>query len=427
MNTGSEAPFINSTDTENTPKINPPPPIQVLTASEFKQLVRDGKTSELKNADIVTCGTFGVMSGTSLIVSFKAADPGIFERADFVSFNGISAAIGPCPNENNGYIDAIIFGTSVSSKNKNYGGGHLCKDFVLGKEISVQIISNSKSHSNPDSFILEKTITIKDLETARIIVTRGAFQNYSAFVNCTPESFETIFSVLPMPGNAEFATVSGCGEINPLQNDPKLCHHKPGTAVLLNGVPGVIIGTGTRSRSDHPNLSIYADLFHMNPDLMGGFITSKGAECLTSIATAIPVSDDETLNALCILDSDISLPISEIHDRVPFTAGTYADVWTNTDRFIHIDLIQCIHCSECAAQKLCPMEALSSSGIPNKDCVSCLTCTVSCQYGVYTANGGTLSVHGKSIPIKLRQSDRNRGEQAASLLKDEILNGRWRF
>lgn len=402
--------------------------IKVMTASELKEKIRNGTPPALEEVDVVTCGTFGIMSGTAAVFSFQMTEPGTFKKADSLKLNGIPAAVGPCPNESNGFVDAIVYGTAVSETLKNYGGGHLFKDLVSGKTIQAAVQSDGK--------LFEKEVTLQDFNTARMIVTRGAFQNYSAFVNGSEKPVQTIFSVTGLNGKFSEATVSGCGEINPLQNDPFLKHHAPGTPVLLNGARGIILGTGTRSTKEKPNLSMAADMFSMNPDLMGGFMTAAGPECLTSAATAIPVTDSETYSNLQITDDKILLPLSEIKDRQPIGFGTYANVWTGTDRRIRVHRDKCKNCGAggnsdacendiCAAVLNCPVNAITESGGILKECVSCLTCTISCPNGVYTADGGILKLNGLTIPIHLRQSDRNRGEAACLLLKKEIELGRW--
>ncbi|WNY28047.1 hypothetical protein MmiEs2_02270 [Methanimicrococcus stummii] len=391
--------------------------IRVMTASEFKTKIREGKIPAIDEIDAVTCGTFGIMSGTIAVFSFQATEAGVFGKAKSVFFNGVPTVIGPCPNENNGFIDLIVLGTAVSKDSEKYGGGRLFKDLVLRRAILAEIETDN------DSFT--KTLTIDDFNTARIILTRGAFKNYTAFVNVSDESVSTIFSVRPLKGESEEATVSGCGEINPLQNDPFLKHHKPGTFVLINGAPGIIIGTGTRSTKDKPNLSAAADMFEMNPDLMGGFVTAKGAECLTSVASVIPITDTETYAALQITDEKISLPIIDVSSRRIVAETTYAAVWKGVDAEISVSPEKCNRCGECAAAAFCPTGAISDSCIVSDECVFCLSCTSACPNGVFTADGGSLFVNGKTVPIRLRQSDRRRGEKAASLLKSEIEFGRW--
>ena len=165
----------------------------------------------------------------------------------------------------------------------------------------------------------------------------------------------------------------------------------------------------------------------MDPDLMGGFITSKGPECLVSVATAIPVTDEQALADLCVTDDQIPLPVADIQTRVPFASASYADVWTGTDRFIHVSPDKCRHCAVCTARSACPVRTIGDAGAVGTACVSCLTCVSACPGGVYEAAGGTLTVEGRRIPVGLRQSDRNRGEKAAALLKSFIREGRWVF
>ena len=71
---------------------------KVYTASEFKDMVRRRDPSS-READVVTCGTFGVMSGTMAILCVPVAEAGTFKRADTITLNGVPATVGPCPNE----------------------------------------------------------------------------------------------------------------------------------------------------------------------------------------------------------------------------------------------------------------------------------------------------------------------------------------
>jgi len=417
--------------------MSPEKPV-VMTASEFKQLVRDNKEIDLSTVDVVTCATFGIMSGTMAFFSFFAANPGTFKKAISISFNGISGFVGPCPNESNGWVDAVFYGTSVSESDSKYGGGHLFKDIVSGKMIEI-ILKVSSDSDKISTLTLYKNIN--DFKTARMITTRSSFKNYTAFTNLTDRDITTIFSVLPLKSNSKEATVSGCGEINPLENDPALKHHKAGTKVLLNGSIGFILGKGTRSE-EKPNLSISSDMKDMKPHLMGGFVTSAGPECMSCVATAIPVDDFETLDFLKITDENIKLPVACVSDRVPFDFATYADVWQNTGRNIKYIKENCLSCKICDAESFCPVSAinLNSSNIVSNDCVSCLTCLSSCKHGAFKLysdcfknekenenekekDSGTLKLKSGKYSISLRQSDRNRAEAASKLLKDMIEKG----
>ncbi|MDR3102360.1 MAG: methanogenesis marker 16 metalloprotein [Methanocalculaceae archaeon] len=389
----------------------------VWTVSEFKKHIRASDAVTPEDVDVVTCGTFGVMSGTAAVLAFQAADAGSFTHATKLTLNGVPAHIGPCPNENNGHVDAIVYGTTGSNR-PGYGGGHLFADLVAGNFVEAQI--------DTDTGTTTKSVRLSDMSAAKMIVTRGAFRNYMAFVNPSEKEVKTIFSVLPMKGNMIQATFSGCGEINPLENDPTLRFHTPGTAALVNGARGIILGSGTRASAAKPNLSLAVDMHRMDPNLMGGFKMMAGCECLTSVATAIPVTDDAALAALSILDENISLPVANVMNRTAFDAAIYADAWKG-DRRIRTDPAKCktSDCSRC--RDLCPREAIRPDLTITKACMGCLTCISVCPDGVYSAKTGVLHTRAGDVPIVLRQSDRLRGERIALLLRDEIRSGNWRL
>jgi len=391
----------------------------VVTSKELKARIRNGEILTPEDVDVVTCGTFGVMSGTAAVLAFQVGTPGSFSRVLTMKLNDVPAYVGPCPNENNGHADCIVFGTSHAENNPDYGGGHLFADLAAGNEVVADIVT--------DSSRITLNVRLSGMSSSRLIVTRGAFKNYMAFVNPGDEEVKSIFSTLPLKPKMQGASVSGCGEINPLENDPSLRFHQMGTQVLVNGGPGLILGCGTRSSPQKPNLSLSADMQGMNADFMGGFITALGAECLTSVATAIPILDDDALRFVSVLDEQIPLPVADIQNRTPFDTATYADVWQKRDLRITVNASRCVRdCRDCA-KNICPVHAIQPDLSISKACVGCMTCVTACPLHVYTANAGELHVSHTAIPITLRQSDRVRGEHVSRLLRDKIRLGSWRF
>ena len=71
---------------------------------------------------------------------------------------------------------------------------------------------------------------------------------------------------------------------------------KKGSKVLLNGSEGLVIGNGTRSSINKPNLMLSADMRQMSTDYFGGFKTAEGPEIFDSVALAIPVLNENILN-----------------------------------------------------------------------------------------------------------------------------------
>ncbi len=388
----------------------------VYTAAELKKMVARGEEITAADVDVVTTGTFGVMSGTFIVLHIPVAAPGSFRHAEKVWLNGVPAIPGPCPNEGLGSVDLIVYGTARA--NESYGGGHLFRDIVAGNKISIEVESSGA--------LFSRTITLAEMGLTRLMTTRSAFKNYLAVVNTGSDTVQTIFSVKELTGPYSEVTVSGCGDINPLQNDPGLRVIGVGTRILLNGGVGYIMGTGTRSTGQKPNISVFADMKSMVPEMMGGFVTSLGPECSTSVAIPIPVLDDAILRNLLVTNDQIPLPVADVRDRVPFASATYADVWDHTDSVITSSPGSCLQCESCEAATICPTGAITPERkIDVTLCVNCGTCVRQCPGGVFSGELGTIPVANRNVPVSLRQSDRARALRLCEYLKGLILQNRF--
>ena len=397
----------------------------VMTAEEVSRLVQAGEASRLTEVDVVTTATRAVMSGTYAVLSFPLAKPGSFLRARRAWINGIEAQVGPCPNENLGILDLMVMGTAHSCSCSNYGGGHLFRDLVEGKKVLVEAETDCGRY-------IRAEVGLEEMPFARLFGSRHAFKNYSAFVNAGSEPIKTIFHRLAFPPQCTEATFSGCGLINPLKNDPLLESIGIGSRMLLNGAEGYVIGSGTRSSRERPNLSGFADMHQMNPELMGGFITSAGPECICSWAVAIPVISQKILAEIARQDRDTPLPVSDVCSRSAIGVADYGDVWTDVDLAVEFEPECCISCSSCQAEEACPMRALNneSSRVERDErlCFHCGLCVSLCPGGAFQARLGavelrTASEAVKRIPVTLRQSDRLRATELAGDLKKKILDG----
>ncbi|HIE32076.1 MAG TPA: methanogenesis marker 16 metalloprotein [Methanosarcinales archaeon] len=386
----------------------------VCTAEEFKEKVRNDELVTVDTVDVVTCATCGIMSGTAAILQLQIAGKARFERAERVWLNGVPAHPGPCPNERLDVVDVIVYGTAHA--NSGYGGGHLFRELVEGEVIEAKV-------ETIDKMMIEREVTINDMKFARIFGVRMCFKNYMGFLNPVDGTVKTIFSVNGMKGPYREISVSGCGELNPLENDPMLKTIGVGTRVLVNGAIGYVIGEGTRSSKERPNLSVVADMYGMDPIFMGGFVTSCGPECITSIAVPIPVTDEEVISNLSILDEDIKLPIADIMDRVPFAESNYASVWQDLEE-IEFDAERCCNHDICNIEDYCPTNAFSRTmGIDRERCFNCGACIASCPGDVSRGGMGHVEIDGRTIPITLRQSDRSRAKRLSERLKRMILKG----
>jgi putative methanogenesis marker 16 metalloprotein len=384
----------------------------VCTAADLKKRIAEGEALTAQYIDVVTTGTFGVMSGTLAVLHLPVAPPGTFCRADTVRLNGVPAVPGPCPNEGLGSVDVVVYGTARASA--SYGGGHLFRDIVAGEEITVEAESSKKRYA--------RTVTMADMGYARIITTRSAFKNYVAVINTRPGTVQTIFSVMGLAGPCAEASVSGCGDINPIQNDPGCAVIGPGVRILLNGGTGYLTGPGTRSTRERPNLSAFGDMHRMVTEMMGGFVTSDGPECLTSLAIPLPVLTDTVLDGLRITNREIPLTVADVRDRIPVATAHYSDVWDDTDPAIVFSPDACVRCDPCGAARVCPAGAITpQEGIDLLSCTNCGTCVRICPGGAFAANLGSLPVGGLRVPVTLRQSDRARALRLCGHLRDLIL------
>jgi len=389
---------------------------KVYTASEFKGMLRSGKCMGIEDVDVVTCGTFGVMSGTMAVFTVPITDQGVFKRADSITMNGVPGNVGPCPNESLGLVDCIFYGTA--RRDGSYGGGHLFRDLVSREPVEVSVMSEGRRFS--------KVMTLDDIPYAKMIMIRSGFKNYTGFANGSADGVTTIFSgPEPMGGCMSEASVSGCGELNPLENDPTADYLRCGSSVMLNGAPGMILGEGTRSSPGKPNLSIQADMHMMRSDLMGGFRTSEGPECLISIAAAIPVTSKRSLDALSVMDEDVVLPLADVRDRKPMYEDRYSSVWKGTDIDVKTDRSRCLDCDDCLADRSCPVDAGPSKGPDPSLCMSCGICVRACVGGVFKASLGELTFGGTRVPIGTRQSSRFKADRSCRDLKDKVENGEW--
>jgi len=187
----------------------------ILTAEEVTRLVMDGEEPTMEDIDVVTTGTCGIMSGTAAIFHLPVAEPGSFKKAGKITLNGVPGFPGPCPNEWLGSVDLMVYGTSHSITDPQYGGGFLFKDLLQGEEIEIIV-------EDIDGNLIRSSASLDEFGTAQMIGTRFAFKNYTAFINPTPEPVSSIFNAVDMDGPFKGISFSGCGELNPLQNDPQL-------------------------------------------------------------------------------------------------------------------------------------------------------------------------------------------------------------
>lgn len=401
--------------------------VVILTAQEICDRVRKGETFELRDIDVVTTATSALMSGTYAVLSFKVAPPDTFTKAKNVWINRVPAQVGPCPNERIGILDLIVLGTARSVDDPGYGAGHLFKDLVLGEQVRVDIETD-------EGKTFTTFTTLKQIPHAMLHATRNAFKNYLAFVNPGKSAVSTIFHSEMMKGDYEEMTFCGCGELNPLENDPELKTIGIGTRVLINGAQGFVTGPGTRSSAEKPNLAGVADMHQMNPDFMGGFSTGHGPDIITTWAIAVPVLDKEMLTHILKTDEQIPLKVVDVRNRIPIFEITYGDVWNKTSGEVRFNPKTCLKCDACCVEDICPVGAVRSDpdlGVQfdRARCFNCGLCVLRCKGKSFLGHLDYVDLKGVDhrVPVTLRQSDRVRALKAAQDLKKQIRKGEFRL
>ncbi|MDR1820419.1 MAG: methanogenesis marker 16 metalloprotein [Methanobrevibacter sp.] len=398
----------------------------IFTAEEIKNSIRNEEKLSFEDVDVVTTGTCGIMSGTAAIFHIGVTEPGAFQKAKKAYLNGVPAFPGPCPNEQLGSLDLIVYGTEHSIKNHEYGGGFLFKDILNGEEIDIEV-------ETIDETKLDKTVTIEDFGRAQIIGTRMAFKNYTAFINPENDVVNSIFNGIPMKGSFDQFTFSGCGELNPIQNNASKTLIKEGTKILLNGAKGTVIGSGTRSSDIKPNLMLTADMLQMSGEYLGGFKTGAGPEIYDSIAIPLPILNKKVFEEIRILNKDINLPIADIHGRhLPLSETNYEKVWGNYDERPTFNFEKFNEKDNENIKKSCPTNAINENGTIDLDkCFGCGLCVYLSKNTTYTMNIGSIDfdIENKTynVPITCRQSDIQRAKKIAIKLKQLINKGEFKI
>ena len=297
----------------------------VLTVQELLNRISNDEKIKFEDVDVITTATKGLMSGIMGIFSFRLTPPRTLRKFAEVSMNGIPCFPGPCPNEYLGIVDLIVYGTAQSKTIENYCGGSLFREIVEGK--IVEILAKSAEGET-----VKKEMTIDDMQFAKLMGTRQSIKNYNAMINCETYKVDTIFSCLPFNPNNTEITFSGCGALNPFQNDPEFQSFGVGSPILVNGSIGYLIGPGTRNYIAKPNMMTIAPLAGMKPEFMGAFKTSYGLEPICSLALPIPILDENIFNNLVKSDKDVKLNILSLVGREKVGEITYGDVWDSNFR-----------------------------------------------------------------------------------------------
>ena len=389
----------------------------VITVQEFITQINDGEHLKFEDIDVITTATKGLMSGIMGVFSFRLSPPKTLRKFTEISINGITAFPGPCPNEYLGIADLIVYGTAQSQTREQYCGGSLFRELVEGKPI--EILAKSSEGEK-----IEKELTLTDMQYAKLMGTRQAIKNYNAMLNCESYQVDTIFSCLPFEPNKSELTFSGCGALNPFQNDPTFQSFGVGSPLLVNGAIGYLMGPGTRNYVEKPNMMTIAPMIQMSPEYMGAFKTSYGLEPICSIAVPIPILSERVFNNIVKSDKEVILKILSLVGREKVGEITYGDVWEN-NFVMKFNPEACKKGYECKAIDKCPTDAFIIKdglivAIDRSRCFNCGNCARLCPEA-FKLDLKSIQFEGSDIPVVLRQSDRAGAILLAEQLKQMII------
>ncbi len=276
--------------------------VQVLTVEEMKALVESSDVKKaFREVDVVTTATFGPMCSSGAFLNFGHSEPPI--KMEKVWLNDVEAYHG------NAAVDCYIGATKMSiTRGFEYGGGHVIEDLVAGKEIELKAIAYG-TDCYPRK-ILETKFTIYDLNQAILCNPRNCYQRYNAATNSTDKTLYTYMGILlPNYGSVNYA---GCGELNPLINDPTYRTIGIGTRIFLGGGIGYVIGEGTQHnpKEGFGTLMVKGDLKRMRPEYVrGATFHNYGATLYIGIGIPIPILDEEIAKSVAVKDEEIFVKI----------------------------------------------------------------------------------------------------------------------
>lgn len=234
----------------------------VVSDREFLEETRAGHSFQVSEIDVVTTAWQAAIGGTAVMFCVPVAKRGIFTRARSIWLNGVPGVPGPAPNERLGAVDTLIFAEQIArGERRAYDGARLFVDILHKETVEVEVLSE-------EGDIYTSTFTLDQLQFARMYI-------YNCFLGAV------------RAGAAR-------GDLPPC---PAIA---TGSTVLLNRAAGIVIGSGTRSRPGREALSLSAELFGMDPELMTAADGDGGVVIMNSIALAIPVLDGTDLKKLAL-------------------------------------------------------------------------------------------------------------------------------
>jgi uncharacterized protein (DUF39 family) len=283
----------------------------VLTAEEVAEMAKTASPEEIvEQVDVVTTATFGAMCSSGAFINFGHANPPI--RMEKIRLNGVPAYEGLAA------VDTYIGATACSSKNPEYGGGHVIQDLIEGKDVILEAWGKG-TDCYPRKHI--KTVINKDTVNEMFLFNpRNAYQNYNVAVNTTQQTKYTYMGTL-LP-NLRNATYSTSGELSPLLNDPEFKTIGIGTRIFIGGTTGYVVWPGTQFHTTKPKdengipvtnaatIAVIGNLKEMTSEFVtAAYYEKYGTSLFVGIGIPIPILNVEMAKRVSINNSQIQTSV----------------------------------------------------------------------------------------------------------------------
>lgn len=236
---------------------------KVLTAEELLERSHGGAGIGADDLDVVTLAFSSSLAGCAVMVVVPVAGRGDFTRAESISLNGVEGFPGPAPNERMGIVDTLIFSEKErKDHDPEYRGADLIYDLLRGNSIEVECLTE-------EGGFYTNSFRLPDIQFARMYTYNSRLPTTAADPRTEGNAVATPWDVL-----------------------------RAGYKVLLNRAEAVIIGSGIRSKPEALSLSLAADLFSMDVEMLSP--PQEGGDGLghNTIAIPIPVVNDQTAEAV---------------------------------------------------------------------------------------------------------------------------------
>lgn len=236
---------------------------KVLTEMEIRDNLRQGVGLSAADLDVVTVAFRSSMAGSAVMLLVPVAGRRVFTRAKRIWLNGVEGFPGPAPNERLGVVDTLIFSEQPSrDASVVYNGADLILDLLEGNSIEVECLAEEGgTYSN--------SFRMSELQFARMYT-------YNSFIPTSKMNFN--------------------GEGNGGNEHWHSIHI--GDKMLLNKAEGIIVGSGTRSSKEHWSLSLVADLFAMDLEILANREYDDGDALDNIITIPIPILNDLTIQSI---------------------------------------------------------------------------------------------------------------------------------